>query len=53
MNTEELLVHDSRERQGAERLHASIVDTLRILAFAYDSVIASVDLRTVATYTQV
>lgn len=33
MDTEELLVHDRRERQGAERLHAGIVDLFRILVF--------------------
>ena len=32
--TQELLVHDSSERQGAEGLHACIVDLLRVLMLA-------------------
>ncbi len=35
MDTEELFVHDGCERKRTERLHSSIVDTLRILALAY------------------
>ena len=34
MDTQELLVHDGGQRKSAERLHAGIVDTFRVLAFA-------------------
>lgn len=35
MNAEELLVHHCRQRQTAERLHASFVNGLRILVLAF------------------
>lgn len=35
MDTEELLVHDSRQREGAERVHACFVDALGVLSFTY------------------
>ncbi len=34
VDTEKLLVHDGGQREGAERLHARIVDALRVLALA-------------------
>lgn len=34
MNTQELLVHDGRERQCTERLHASFVHSLGVLVLA-------------------
>ena len=34
MNTEELLVHDGSEGECAERVHAGIIQALRVLAFA-------------------
>lgn len=34
MNAEELLVHDGRERKGTERCHASVIDSLGVLALA-------------------
>jgi hypothetical protein len=35
MNTQELLVHDSGQRQGAKRIHAGVVDLLRVLVLAF------------------
>lgn len=35
MDAEELLVHQGGQRKAVERLHASIVDALRILNFTY------------------
>lgn len=34
VDTEELFVHDSSQGQRAERLHARIVESLRVLALA-------------------
>lgn len=36
MYTEKLLVHDRCEREGAERLHASIIHTLGVLMFTFN-----------------
>jgi hypothetical protein len=36
MNTQELFVHDGRERQGAERVHACFVDFLTVLVLAFE-----------------
>jgi hypothetical protein len=41
VNTQELLVHDSGQREIAERIHASIVDCLRVLVFTYHQLMAS------------
>lgn len=35
MDTQELLVHNRGQGQGAERLHAGVVDRLRVLVFAF------------------
>ena len=35
VDAEELLVHDSGEGKGAEGRHASVVDSLRVLALAF------------------
>lgn len=35
MYAEELLIHHGRQRQVAERVHASIVDRFRVLVFAF------------------
>ena len=34
VNAEELLVHDRSQRQGAERLHAGIIDSFRVFVLA-------------------
>ena len=36
VNAEELLVHNGSQGQAAERLHASVVDRLRILVSALE-----------------
>ena len=36
MNTQELLVHDCRQRQAAEGLHAGLVDGLGVLVLALE-----------------
>lgn len=41
MNTQELLVHDSGQWEIAERIHAGIVDRLRVLVFTYHQLMAS------------
>lgn len=35
MNAEELLVHNRGEGEGAERVHAGVVDFFRVLVLAY------------------
>lgn len=35
MDAKELLVHDSRQREGAERVHACFVDALSVLSLAW------------------
>lgn len=35
MNTEELLVHDSCKREGAEGIHAGVIYSLRVLVLAF------------------
>ena len=35
MDAEELLIHDRGERESAEGVHASIVDTIRVFPLAY------------------
>lgn len=37
VNTEELFVHDSGERECAERIHARVVYPLGVLALAYSN----------------
>lgn len=36
MNAQELLVHYSGQRQGTERLHASLVDSLGVFVLAFE-----------------
>lgn len=36
MNAQELLVHDRRQRQVAKRIHASVIDGLRVLVLAFE-----------------
>jgi hypothetical protein len=35
VNAEELLVHNSRQREGTERFHAGFVDGLGVLVLAF------------------